>query len=259
MNVKPETEYRKPDRSNPALRPRGRTAFSAIRYPVSGIRSAAPRGFTLVETLIAIALVGLLLIALNAFIFSMGELWGRGTDQRLFEQHVRAVTHFLDAELRAAVLPPVTRLGDTPITGQQITPDGASSDNLLTFVLPEGSRLLNWPDDPSTPRPIPLPEVVCSLQARDGQGLVLLWHSTLETRFTEDPPREIIISPLVTALSYDYFDPNFKRWTTQTVLQKDTNGALETPQRLRLTFTYNKMTRETAITLPVITQGLPNF
>ena len=88
---------------------------------------------------------------------------------------------------------------------------------------------------------------------------MLLWHSTLETRFTEDPPREIIISPLVTALSYDYFDPNFKRWTTQTVLQKDTNGALETPQRLRLTFTYNKMTRETAITLPVITQGLPNF
>ena len=217
-------------------------------YPVSGIRNPGfHTAFTLVEVLIAIALVGLLLVALNAFIFSMGELWGRGTDQRLFDQHVRAVTHFLDQELRAAALPPAVRIGETPITGQEITPDGASSDNLLTFVLPEGTRLVTWPDDPTTPRPIALPEVVCSLQARAGEGLVLLWHSALETRFTEDPPRETVISPLVTALSYDYFDPNFKRWTTQTVLQKDNNGALEVPQRLRLTFTYNKVTHDTTI------------
>jgi prepilin-type N-terminal cleavage/methylation domain-containing protein len=259
MRTIPETGNRLADRSNSGIGSIEREASPAIRFPISGFRYRARRAFTLVEVLISIALVGLLLVALNAFIFSMGELWGRGTDQRLFEQHVRAVTHFLDEELRAATLPPVTRIGDTPITGQEITPDGASSDNLLTFVLPEGSRLLAWPDDPNTPRPVPLPEVVCSLQARDGQGLVLLWHSALETRFTEDPPREIVISPLVTALSYDYFDPNFKRWTTQTVLQKDTNGALEVPQRLRLTFTYNKMTRDTAITLPATTQGLPNF
>jgi len=244
---------------------RGRLAFARpvaevrpVRDPISGIRYFN-RAFTLVEVLIAIALVGLLLVALNAFIFSMGELWGRGTDRRLFDQHVRAVTHFLDQELRAAALPPAVRIGDTPITGQEVAPEGASSDNLLTFVLPEGSRLLTWPANSNTPRPMPLPEVVCSLQAREGQGLILLWHSTLETRFTEDPPREIVISPLVSALSYDYFDSNFKRWTTQTVLQKDTNGALETPQRLRLTFTYGKITRDTTITLPVATQGLPNF
>ena len=262
MSTRPDTGYRMADsRKSFALAAR---EVRPIRYPVSGIRFRKSgfryqSAFTLIEVLISLALVGMLLVALNAFVFSMGELWGRGTDQRLFAQHVRAVTHFLDAELRTAVLPPVARIGDTPITGQEITPDGASSDNLLTFVLPEGSRLLTWPEDPSTPRPISLPEVVCSLQARDGQGLVLLWHSALETRFTEDPPREIVISPLVTALSYDYFDPNFKRWTTQTVLQKDTNGALEVPQRLRLTFTYNKIVTDTTITLPVATQGLPNF
>ncbi len=258
MTLIPKTGNRIPDsRSRFALAPSGAGA-RPFRYPVSGFRYHP--AFTLVEVLISIALVGLLLVALNAFIFSMGELWGRGTDQRLFDQHMRAVTHFLDQELRAAVLPPVTRIGDTPITGQEITPDGASSDNLLTFVLPEGTRLADAADESSPRRvPIALPEVVCSLQARDGEGLVLLWHSALETRFTEDPPRETVISPLVTALSYDYFDPNFKRWTTQTVLQKDNNGALEVPQRLRLTFTYNKVTHDTTITLPATTQGLPNF
>ena len=42
--------------------------------------------FTLLEVLLSLALVGLLLIALNTFVFSMGELWGRNSDRRLFDQ-----------------------------------------------------------------------------------------------------------------------------------------------------------------------------
>ena len=34
---------------------------------------------------------------------------------------------------------------------------------------------------------------------------------------------------------------------------------IQTPQRLRLTFSYRKMTREMTITLPAAGQGLPNF
>lgn len=208
------------------------------------------RGFTLLETMLALALVALMLVALNTFIFSMGELWGRNTDARLFDQHVRAVTRFLDHELRGAVLPPSARLGDTPITPQQIQPQSGSSDNLLTFLLPAGSRLITWPVHP-------LPEVVCSLQAREHEGLMLLWHSRLETKFAEDPPREIVISPLVTALNYDYYDTDFKRWTTETALKTAADGTVQMPQRLRLEFAYDKYTRETVITLPVTMEGLP--
>jgi len=209
-------------------------------------------GFTLLEILLALALTALVLVSLNVFVFSMGELWGRNSDVRLFDRHVRAVTRYLDQELRTAALPPSAVAGATPIVPQEIKPLNGSTDNLLTFELPAGSRLLAWPDRP-------LPEVVCSLQARDREGLVLLWHSRLETKFTDDPPRETIITPLCTALAYDYYDADFKTWKTEPAIRQDNSGQLETPQRLRLTFTYGKMKRESIIALPAPTEGLPNF
>ncbi|HWA07843.1 MAG TPA: hypothetical protein VG838_00095 [Opitutaceae bacterium] len=223
-----------------------------MNRPVHGARSRKTGAFTLLEVLLSLALVAMLLIAMNATVFSMGELWGRGTDRRLFDQHVVAVTRYLDRELRTASLPPFVRIGDTPITTPEIKPISGSADNLLTFTLPAGSRLLAWPDHP-------LPEVVCSLQVREGEGLILLWHSSLETKFNDDPPRETVISSLVTGLSYDYYDADLKVWSTETDLKKDATGQTMTPQRLRLKFGYDKMTRSTVITLTAATEGVPVF
>ena len=217
--------------------------------------SAARRraaGFTLLEILLALALTSLVLVALNLFVFSMGELWGRNTEVRLFDRHVRAVTRFLAAELREASLPPSAAAGATPVAPQEIRPRDGATDNLLTFELPAGCRLLTWPDRP-------LPEVVCSLQVRDRTGLVLLWHSRLETHFAADPPRETVVTPLVTALTYDYYDSDFRTWKTETAIRKNNNGQLLPPQRLRLKFTYGKLVRESVIPLAPPTAGLPNF
>ena len=102
-------DCRLPARSRPAV---------AQSRPQPKIRAA----FTLLEVLLALALTALVLTALNTFIFAMGELWGRGTDVRLFDQHVRAVTRFLSRELSAAALPPAARYGTTPIAPQEIRP-----------------------------------------------------------------------------------------------------------------------------------------
>jgi len=93
---------------------------------------------------------------------------------------------------------------------------------------------------------------------RRGQGLFLLWHSDLENHFNDDPPRETLISPFVTALAYDYFDTDFNKWTTETLLRKDASGNPQAPQRLRLTFAYQKLTREALVTIPATNAGLPN-
>ncbi len=209
-------------------------------------------GFTLLEVLLSLALVGILFVALNTFIFSMGELWGRNGDVRLFDQHVNAVTRFLTQQFQAATLPPAARTNSTPVAIVQVTPVSGVADNLITFELPAGSRFLSWPDRP-------LPEVVCSLQARANDGLYVLWHSRLETRFDEDPPRETRITPFVTSLAYDYYDDNLKKWTTQTALQTDSSGAPEMPQRVRLQFAYGKLKRETTVPVPATLQGVPNF
>jgi prepilin-type N-terminal cleavage/methylation domain-containing protein len=238
---------------------RRRNGFWQRRRRIHPGRAGQPRtigrrlsrgGFTLLEILLAIALVGLVLVAMNTFIFSMGELWGRNTDVRLFERHVRAVTRFLDDELRAAALPPAARPDSTPISLQEIRPQNGAMENMLTFELPAGRRLFPWPERP-------LPEVVCSFQARPGEGLVLLWHSRLEKNFETQPPRETVVTPLVTSLAYDYFDADFNRWTTETQLKMDAQNQHLTPQRLRFRFTYGKMTRESVVTVPSPGQALP--
>src|SRR3982751_472207 len=83
------------------------------------VRRQGARGFTLLEILLSLALVALMLVSLNQLVFSMGELWGRGSDVRLFDQHVRAVTRFLDHEMRSASLPPYAVAKSTPIGLQE--------------------------------------------------------------------------------------------------------------------------------------------
>jgi hypothetical protein len=222
--------------------------------------SADAGAFTLLEILLSLALVALVFVGLNTFIFSMGELWGHRSEARLLELHVRAVTRFLDQQLRLASLPPEAQpgaqagapSGTPPVAPQEIRPQDGDSDNLLTFELPAGCRLFNWPGPP-------LPDVVCSLQCRPGEGLFLLWHSKLETHFSEDPPREVLVTPFVTSMSYDYYDSDDKRWQTETALRTDTSNQPVAPQRLRLQFTYDKLTRESVITLVTPGQGLPDY
>jgi prepilin-type N-terminal cleavage/methylation domain-containing protein len=226
---------------------------SAGRAPVHARRNGGgARAFTLLEILLALALVGLMLVSLNTFVFSMGELWGQRTDVRLFDQHVRAVTRFLEHELRAAALPPAARPNSTPIALQEVQPQNGIMDKMLTFELPAGGRLFTWPERP-------LPEVVCSFQARPNEGLVMLWHSRLEKNFDTDPPRETVVTPLVSSLSYDYYDPDSNRWTTETVLKMNPQGEPMTPQRLRLMFVYNRLKRESVVTLPTPGEALPLF
>lgn len=228
---------------------------------MSGRRGHAPgsrppvrrrRGFTLLEILLAVSLVGLVLVAMNTFVFSMGELWGRNTDLRLFDQHVRALGRFLDRELRMAQLPPSVSSGNTAVEAREVKVEFGRSADLVTFGLREGSRILTWPERP-------LPEVVCSLEVRDGVGLVLYWQSALEERFGDDPPRETVLSPLATALAYDYYNPDFQRWETLNALRRDREGNLETPGRLRLTFRYRELSREALVALPLSGEGLPAY
>ena len=211
------------------------------------------RAFTMLEMMIAIALVGMLIIGLNFFVFSMGELWGRSSDKRLFEQHVRAVSRYLEAELRQAGLPPHATKNTAAFIPQEIHPSAGLTEILLTFDLPEGSRLVAWPERP-------LPELVCSFQVRQGKGLYLLWHSRLEVRFEEDSPREVLITPFVTAMAYDYYDVDAKTWSTERSPKKDSSsGEYLAPQRLRLSFAHGGYTQEITLPLPYAAEGLPNF
>ena len=224
----------------------------SVHRPAGRAVRARRGGFTLLEILVSLALVSLVMVAMNTFVFSMGELWGRDRGRRLFELHVRSVMRQVDADLRSAALPPAGTVGTPAVTLQEMKTEAGLNEVVLAFDLPNGSRLLNWPARP-------LPEVACGLTVRERQGLVLVWHSRLETKFAEETPRETVISPLATAIAYDYYDTNFKQWKTEPNPRRGSDGAYETPGRLRITFTHDGRKEEASLTVPGVTEGLPAF
>lgn len=61
-------------------------------------------GFSLLEVMLAVALATMLLVAVNFFVLSMGELWSGGSESRLFDRHVRGVARFLESLVNQSVV-----------------------------------------------------------------------------------------------------------------------------------------------------------
>lgn len=220
--------------------------------PRSGRRPRRGRGFTLVETLLALVLLAALLAALNQFVFSVTEVWTRDHERFLFIQHTRAVGRHLETMLRAAADGARASGGapGAPTAAEVRLPEGGTAE-LLTFDLPTGDRVLAWPG-------APLPEVQCAVAWRRTEGLVLYYKSRLERDFADAAPRLVALSGFVTALSYDYYDPDTGTWTNETALRKD-QTTLVTPRRFRLQFQRGKQAATEIVTLPATTSGLPAY
>lgn len=204
------------------------------------------RGFTLVEALLSLALLAALLAALNLFVFSMGEIWGRNRQERLFEQHTRAVTRHLEDLLRRAVVAPSPALPPRLATAETL----AARAPLLTFDLPEGDRALPWPD-------APLPDVRCALEVVADEGLVLHWQSRWEVDFEKVAPRSTVLSPLVTRLEYGYYDEG--RWQVDLAPRRDKRGGWAMPSRIHLRFEHRGRIAETVVPFPRKAGLLPAF
>lgn len=220
-----------------------------VRGP-SGRRPLPLRAFTLIEVLVSVALLGLLLIALNLFVFSMAEIWGHGAERRLFEQHVRAVTREVQTLARTAALPPIA--AEPVLFAREVRLDDGRRQTLVSFELPAGSPRLPW-------KTTPLPDVVCSLVLQDGKGLVLYWQSRLERDFTDAAARPFVLSGFGSSMAFDYLESEGATWRTYDQLQRAPDGKWRMPERLRLKFTHKQMTSETTVTLPKSTVPLPHF
>lgn len=200
------------------------------------------RGFTLIELLLAMAILSMLVTALFTFVFSMGEIWGRGGEKRLFGQHVNAVTRHVESMLRRAAWPHGGVGADEPFTVSEVRTSGGNA-YLVGFDLLESDRLMRWPE-------ADLPEVECNLGVERDRGLVLYWRSRLEKHEKTDPPRALVISPLVTSLTYAYHDAQGDSWRKEENLRKGSSGEWLLPDRLIIVFKQDKFEEQRELTLP---------
>ncbi len=218
--------------------------------PAGAALPARPSGFTLLEVLLALMLTGMVLAATTFFLFSMGELWGRGVEDRLFGRHARGVTRFLQSQIDQA---PAS--GPADVAGVRLDQPpsfGYFDEDLVTFELTEGPAFLVWPE-------VPLPLVVCYLKLVEGEGLFLLWHSRLEIDFEDQDPRGTLLTPFVTEMIYDYYDPETETWSSLTAFETGEGGEPLLPNRVRLVFEYDGLVEETILTLPRPAESVPLF
>jgi len=215
----------------------------------SGHSIRASRGFTLIELLMAMAILSMLVTALFTFVFSMGEIWGRGGEKRLFGQHVNAVTRHVESLLRRAAWPHGGVAVTEPFTVREVRTTNGSTANLLGFDLLEGDRLMLWPEET-------LPEVECSLGLERDRGLVLYWRSRLEKHDKNEAPRAVVISPLVTKLTYAYHDDNGDTWRKEETLRRGRSGEWVLPDRLIIAFKQDKFEEQRELTLPATGGGI---
>jgi prepilin-type N-terminal cleavage/methylation domain-containing protein len=215
-------------------------------------RVVRARGFTLIEVLISLCLLAIILTALNILVFSMAEIWGHGQQERVFAQHTRAVTRHLEEMVGNAVqTASASGAGATALQPVKLQlPNGAGEETLLSFTLPAGDRLIPW-------NGVPLPDVVCSIGATRGSGLMLYWQSRVDLNYGKDPPQGMVLSPYGQSLAYDYYDEVLKSWKTTDEIQTDSSNQPVTPGRIRLRFQRDKQQIETVINLPAAVEGLP--
>lgn len=207
------------------------------------------RGFSLVEVLLSLALLVMLMVSLNQFILSMTELWGGNREQRLFDQHARAVARHVEELLQRGVLVPEAR---RRLRVEEPAGFGTGRGPLLTFDLPAGDRMLPWPDRP-------LPDVQCAIDLVPGRGLVLHWQSRWELGFGRETPRMMVISPLVSGLEYDYYREETRTWSTQPLRAAAEGEAASLPARCRIHFQHERYSADQVVRIPPVAQGLPAF
>tara|TARA_B110000037_G_scaffold216959_1_gene277021 strand:- start:58 stop:717 length:660 start_codon:yes stop_codon:yes gene_type:complete len=210
-----------------------------------------------------------LMVAAIAFILGMGELWGVGVESRLYNKHVRGVSRFLEQTFeKAASRAPISAItadGEeaAPAENEETMPvywgtwgnKENSRKEYLTFEMDESPGLLVWPGDP-------MPQVVCSLDFEEGEGLYLLWMSRLEKEFEEEEPRRTMITPYLTQIKYHYLDAeddDEPEWEVFDEPETETNGDPILPQRIELVFEYDEEILTRHLMLPARISGVPLF
>jgi prepilin-type N-terminal cleavage/methylation domain-containing protein len=216
--------------------------------------SDSRRGFTLLELLMAIMIGALLMVAASTFVFSMGELWGRGGEERLFDRHVRGVTRFMDGLLRGAVAAADANGEVAAVWWAEPIGSEYTDEELLTFELQEGPGVLVWPGEA-------LPNVVCAFQLDRDDGLFLLWKSLLEVDYEDASPRRTRLSPFVDKIEYIYYDSESDppEWEQESEPMTDSAGVPMLPSRLQISFVYGDETRVVDLVLPTTSVGVPLY
>lgn len=219
------------------------------------------RAFTLLETLFAIAISGVVMVGACALMFDMASVLRHFEEGEPFDLHVNGVENFLKSALRNSDFPSGM---DYSLTGAS----GTSSGKLLIGNPPDATLAEKRKICFGILNDMPLyiakrgfsPEKVAWLDFREDEGLYLLWTFIKN----EDPDSftdercvyEFLISAYVEKFEYVYIEEDTGRWLYEEdmdMLSSSSIAAGSLPKFLKLTFKRGAETFERYVPLsPVV-------
>lgn len=203
-------------------------------------------GFTLVEMLLSLAIVAALMVAMSTFLFGIAGGWGAGGEQRLFDQHRRALAR----QLREAAEAAAARPGGSRWAIREVEWAGMGEAPRIGWSSPDGGRLVRWPGEP-------LPDVDLLLDVDEERGLVVGWRSRLETETEEGRWHEAVLSPFVKGITYAYAGSD-GRWETSEIPLEEAppKTGWRQPDHIRLRLEHGKSKSEVRLPLGGSREGL---
>lgn len=197
------------------------------------VMKTSSRGFTLLESVLVVALAGLILTGAASLIFSMMQLKVAADEAPQEAEHIANVRRFLEFVFTEAK--PIENLGeeggepDGPVSWRSVPGSSDLNDMALAFRLPGDIPL--FVDDE-----IYMPAVDCYLRLMDGEGLYLYWQTDMMADEDVNDLRRSLITPLVTKMEYLWYDVNDETWDTAEDAEENDEGGYDVPDFIRLTF-----------------------
>lgn len=240
----------------------------------------AQSGMSLIEVVLAIAVAGFVLTSAVSLLVSVTSIWSERSERHFFADHVDGVTEFLNATFAASG----TEIANNPNENPERIDDG-DQPNEATEPTQKSDRLISSPSDPlrwerppgfanyrepllnfsmSDDSPIlvglkntPTLDINAFLYFDSNEGLSLLWHSMIQEDVEDlNDLNRTLISPLVTKITYIYWDERFEAWEEEErPLEGDGQDQYILPRFVKLFFEYEGVTKERILTIPVPTKS----
>jgi hypothetical protein len=127
-------------------------------------------------------------------------------------------------------------------------------DPYLSFVLPADNPIVVLENAPPQP-------VRCFLEYKQDEGLEMIWVPPPQPNDEEiNAVRRTMLSPVVTGMTYFYYDPNQQSWqNSDTPPKNPLTGNYVLPDYIRLTFNLDGKISNMTVTIPPAQTSVPIY
>lgn len=208
-------------------------------------QNSNPKGFSLIELLLALAIGMLVMIAATSMLFFVGQLWHQSEDLTQFEEHTESVSQFLEHIFESS--------GES--VAWETLPGNTTLDDEMLSIRVSGELPLFRLEDNSI-----VASAQVYLQVVADRGLVIDWQTDEQADENENHLNQTVLSKWVKSIEYAYYDLEDDKWEKSAEMEEDDDGNAQIPDFIKLAFLHDDGREAlTYVMLPNANAGVPSF